>query len=151
MPNAHAITVAGDSDRPRIFQVWEASVRATHDFLTEDDIQFLIPRARQALETYTPIHVLRDQAGDVYAFMGVSGACVDMLFVHPDHRGNGAGRALMEYAIRELGASEVDVSEQNTGARGFYEHLGFRVVGRSPLDPSGRPIPVLHMKLEPQP
>jgi hypothetical protein len=45
----------------------------------------------------------------------------------------------------------VDVSEQNTAARGFYEHLGFRVVGRSPLDPSGRPIPVLHMRRESRP
>jgi ribosomal protein S18 acetylase RimI-like enzyme len=40
----------------------------------------------------------------------------------------------------------VDVNEQNPAARGFYEALGFVVVGRSPLDEGGRPFPVLHMR-----
>jgi putative acetyltransferase len=40
----------------------------------------------------------------------------------------------------------VDVNEQNPAARGFYEALGFVVVGRSPLDDGGRPFPILHMR-----
>jgi len=31
-------------------------------------------------------------------------------------------------------------------ARGFYEALGFVVVGRSPLDETGRPRPLLHLR-----
>jgi putative acetyltransferase len=44
------------------------------------------------------------------------------------------------------GALAVDVNEQNEAALGFYEALGFSVVGRSPTDEAGRPFPVLHMK-----
>jgi putative acetyltransferase len=40
----------------------------------------------------------------------------------------------------------VDVNEQNEAALGFYEALGFSVVGRSPTDAEGRPFPTLHMK-----
>jgi putative acetyltransferase len=41
----------------------------------------------------------------------------------------------------------VDVNEQNEQALGFYRHLGFEVVGRSPLDGQGKPYPLLHMTL----
>ncbi len=141
-----AITLAHARDLPRIFEVWESSVRATHHFLGEADIQFLIPLVRQALAHFTPIHCLRDPDGEVHAFMGVAGSKIEMLFVHPDRRGAGAGRTLVEYAIDEFEADTVDVNEQNEDAVGFYEHLGFRTVGRSPLDSAGQPFPILHMK-----
>ena len=142
------ITLADARDEARVFAVWEASVRATHDFLGEADLQFLIPLVREGLAHFTPIHCLRDARGAVCAFMGVHDGKVDMLFVHPDWRGRGAGRILMQYAIAVLGAREVDVNEQNTQAVGFYQHLGFRVVARSPLDVTGKPFPILHMALE---
>jgi ribosomal protein S18 acetylase RimI-like enzyme len=52
------------------------------------------------------------------------------LYVAPDHRGRGLGRALMEDAIRlarEEGADYMDLgtSEDDTAARGLYESLGF--------------------------
>lgn len=148
---ASPVTLADDNDQPRLFEVWESSVRATHHFLSEDDMQFLIPRVKTALAAYTPIHCLRDADGRVFAFMGVAGRNIDLLFVHADHRGAGAGRTLVEYAIRELGADSLDVNEQNPLAIGFYEHLGFKTVGRSPLDGQGRPFPILHMRFGTKP
>ena len=50
-------------------------------------------------------------------------------------------------AIARLGATRVDVNEQNEPALGFYRHLGFAVVGRSALDGQGRPYPLLHMSI----
>ena len=41
----------------------------------------------------------------------------------------------------------MDVNEQNSAARGFYEACGFAVEGRSELDDQGRPYPLLHMRL----
>jgi putative acetyltransferase len=69
-----------------------------------------------------------------------------MLFVHPDHRGRGVGRTLAGHAIA-AGARTVDVNEQNAQAVGFYERLGFVVVGRSERDADGKPFPILHMAL----
>ncbi len=142
-----SVTVATDADRPRLFEVWEASVRATHLFLTEEDVQALVPYVREALAQVTPVHCLRDEAGAVCAFMFVEQSKIEMLFVSPSHRGAGAGRLLVEYAIRSLGAREVDVNEQNLLAIGFYEHLGFRTFDRSPFDTQGNPFPLLHMVL----
>jgi putative acetyltransferase len=142
-----AISLAAESDRLRLFEVWEASVRATHAFLSEDDIQALIPLVKEELAHFSPIYCLRDSAGQVIAMMGVAGSKMEMLFVHSDHRGTGCGRRLTEFAIEQLGVTEVDVNEQNEKAIGFYERMGFHRVGRSAVDPQGNPFPILHLRL----
>ncbi len=136
------------AERARIGEVWEASVRATHDFLSAADLADLIPLATDALRQLSPIYCVRDAAGTIVAFMFVEHAKIEALFVDPAHRGRGAGRALVEHALRELGARTVDVNEQNPLAIGFYERLGFRAVGRSPRDGQGKPFPILHMELD---
>jgi putative acetyltransferase len=141
------VSLVGDADRPRLMEVWEASVRATHHFLSESDLEVIIPLAREELTRIAPIHCLREANGSVYAFMSVDGARIESLFVDPTQRGSGAGRRLVEYAINRLGATEVDVNEQNDLAIGFYERLGFRTFERAPLDAQGLPFPILHMKL----
>jgi len=55
---------------------------------------------------------------------------LEELYVVPDRRGEGLGRALMEAAIelaRRRGATRMDLgtSEDDTAARGLYESLGF--------------------------
>lgn len=141
------VGIAEARDLGRLFDVWEASVRATHHFLREADIQALIPVVRQTLAGTAPLHCLRGADGRACAFMGVADGKVEMLFVHPDARGSGAGRTLMRHAIEVLNAAEVDVNEQNAQAVGFYRHLGFESFARSALDPLGNPFPVLHMAL----
>jgi ribosomal protein S18 acetylase RimI-like enzyme len=49
-----------------------------------------------------------------------------------------------------LHADSVDVNENegNDQAIGFYRHLGFRQIGRSPVDPAGNPFPILHLALQ---
>ena len=70
-----------------------------------------------------------------------------MLFVAPGVRGQGAGKRLLNHAIEEFGATMLDVNEQNGQAVGFYLHMGLEVVGRSELDSTGKPYPLLHMRL----
>ena len=48
--------------------------------------------------------------------------------------------------LREFVPAAVDVNGQNPQTRGFCEHLGFRVTGRSELDGQGAPYPILHMQ-----
>jgi putative acetyltransferase len=56
---------------------------------------------------------------------------------------------LVAHAQERLsGAVSVDVNEENAAARSFYEALGFVLVGRSPLDDTGRPHPLLHLRRE---
>lgn len=142
-----SISIASDDDVPRLFDIWEASVQATHDFLHPDDFLVLVPVVERTLREFTPLHCVRDAAGQACAFMGVSEGMIEMLFVDPPYRGQGAGRALVEFAIAQLGATQVDVNEQNRQALGFYERMGFVVQKRSEQDPYGKPYPILHLAL----
>ena len=126
--------------------VWEASVRATHHFLCEEEIVRLRNFVPSALATVSHLVVATDAEGKAVAFMGVDGQKIEMLFVVPAERGHGLGRCLVEYGLSAFGVAAVDVNEQNPQARGFYEHLGFRVVSRSERDGQGAPYPLLHMR-----
>jgi len=134
-------------DFPRVIEVWEASVRATHHFLSEADIQFLKPLIPDALSHVAELACVRDGAGQVAGFLGVEDGKVEMLFIHPEWRGQGLGSRLLRYAVEVLGARLVDVNEQNEQAVGFYLRMGFKVEGRSELDSTGKPFPLLHMRL----
>ncbi|MFT9096710.1 MAG: GNAT family N-acetyltransferase, partial [Gluconobacter cerinus] len=89
-----------------------------------------------------------NNSGRILGFCGVHERNIEMLFISPESRGLGIGSLLLEYAVNNQGAVKVDVNEQNVQALGFYEHLGFNVVGRSPLDGYGKPYPLLHMELK---
>lgn len=143
----HKIIPVVPSDYPEIVVVWEASVKATHHFLAEEDLLFY----RQAIATqYLPsgmlqLFCIRLEDGCIAGFTGLSDDGIEMLFIRPDLRGTGIGKALLHYAVADQGKKKVDVNEQNTQALGFYEHYGFHVTGRSELDGSGKPYPILHM------
>ena len=74
--------------------------------------------------------------------MGIDGRKLEMLFLAPE------GRMLLEYGITEYGVKELTVNEQNPQAKGFYEHMGFRVRERSEIDEQGNPYPILFMELQ---
>ena len=137
-------------DYSRVVEVWEASVRATHDFVDPADIEIFRAMVRDALPDVPHLIGVRDDDGQVAGFIGVADDEVAMLFLHPDARGQGAGRRLLSYAITQLGATRLDVNEQNPQAVDFYLHMGFEVVGRSELDGTGKPYPLLHLKATPK-
>ncbi len=135
------------ADFPEIVDVWEASVRATHDFLSESDIQYLKPLILNEYLKAVELFCIREE-GKILGFLGLSPDKIEMLFVRPDARGKGVGKNLARFAIYEKGIRKVDVNEQNPQAVGFYKHIGFEVVSRSPLDPQGKPFPILSMELK---
>ena len=134
-------------DLPRVVEVWEASVRATHDFLSEADIEFFKPRVREEVQHGVELACMRDSGEQVAGFVGVAEGKIEMLFIDPAWRGRGIGRRLLGHAVNVLGATVVDVNEQNEQAVGFYLRMGFEVVGRSALDGLGKPYPLLHMRI----
>lgn len=126
--------------------LWEKSVRATHHFLTEEDIQALVPLVRTGVAGIATLVVATDN-GEPVAFMGVDADKIEMLFVAPGCFGKGIGRELAELGIARYGVRYVDVNEQNPQALGFYRCLGFEVFERTELDGQGNPFPLLKMKL----
>ena len=131
----------------RLVDVWEASVRATHHFLSEADIQSLKPLVLDGLLGLTHLLCVRDMTDDLVGFVGVADGKMEALFVHPSWQRAGIGRRLTRHAVVELRATTVDVNEQNEQTVAFYLRLGFKVEGRSEVDSMGRPFPLLHMQL----
>lgn len=140
------ITQPAPQDYDQLLSLWEASVRSTHHFLTEDDIRFYKPIVRNEYLPAAELYILRNDAGKIAAFMGLSREQVEMLFVHPDERSKGYGKQLMEYALQEKHIYKVDVNEQNEQACLFYQHIGFSVMSRDETDAMGKPFPILHLQ-----
>jgi putative acetyltransferase len=140
---------AQSDDAPELLDIWLRSVRATHAFVTVADISFLQPRVRDYLASdASELYIICTDAGAVAGFMGLSGNEIEALFLAPEHLRRGLGTRLIAEArsLRPGAELTVDVNEQNTGARRFYEASGFVVEGRSELDSQGLPFPLLHMR-----
>lgn len=140
-----SIRKAERNEFPILVDLWERSVRATHHFLKENDLQEI---KRNMPVMYLPgvdLHIA--VAGEtVVGFVGLSGNMIDMLFVDADCIGRGYGSALLNFAI-DMGCDKVDVNEQNESALLFYRSKGFRMTGRDDTDAEGKSYPILHMSL----
>jgi putative acetyltransferase len=135
------------ADHLKLLEIWEASVRATHDFLKEEDLQELKLLILEQYFDAVDLRCAKNSKGEILGFCGVHDGAIEMLFISPDARGKGGGACLAAYAIKEQGATKVDVNEQNEQAKGFYLHIGFSVVGRSAVDGQGKAYPLLHLAL----
>ena len=131
----------------KLVEVWEASVKATHHFLSEGE--------RERIKTYVPLALQQverllaawETPGKPLGFLGVSDDCLEMLFLSPQARGKGLGRRMLQRAIDEYGVTRLTVNQQNPQAVGFYLHLGFQITGSSPTDEQGGPYPLYTMSL----
>lgn len=128
-----------------LLNVWEASVRATHLFLSDAEVKRIKEYVPQALESVE--HLIVAESEKPVAFMGTQNGRLEMLFITPAERGKGIGKQLLQYGIQNYGIAEVTVNEQNPQAVGFYEHMGFKAYKRTDLDEEGNPYPLLYMKL----
>lgn len=141
------IESAEKTEYQQLIEIWESSIRATHDFLAECDLVELRSLILDQYFKAVDLSVARSGEGELLRFCGVSDGNIEMLFIAPKARGKGVGTLLTQHAISVQGATRVDVNEQNEQALGFYKHRGFEVIGRSPLDGQGKPYPLLHMQL----
>jgi putative acetyltransferase len=142
-----SIRRATPTDREALLDIWLRSVRATHAFLSEEDIQSLLPLVRDYLTSAEPeFWVLCAESGAPVGFMGLAGSKMEALFLAPEFQRRGGGRQLVQHAQQFHRALTVDVNEQNPAACRFYAACGFVVEGRSALDSTGRPFPLLHLR-----
>lgn len=140
-------------EQETLHALWERSVRATHDFLTEKDILYYSPIVRAALASGMEFWVAADgEKNEPLGFAGLDGNSpgngwkLEALFVDPAASRKGVGALLVRHARLLKGILTLDVNEQNPGAFAFYRRVGFVETGRSPVDGSGRLFPLIHMR-----
>ena len=131
----------------RLLEVWEDSVKATHNFLSKEKIEKIKEYVPQALKGIAHLIIIENEIHQPVAFMGIEENKLEMLFIKNSERGKGLGKRLLNYGIENYGVNELAVNEDNPQAKGFYEHMGFKVYQRNELDDQGNPYPVLYMRL----
>ena len=139
-----------DRDQALIEQlliVWESSVKATHLFLSEKEIESIKKYVPQALKEIPHLIIVENKNQIPVGFMGIENQHLEMLFVSNEERGKGLGKELLNYGIGQYSVNDLAVNEQNPLAKGFYEHMGFEVYKRTNQDEQGNPYPLLYMKL----
>ena len=131
-----------------LLNVWESSVRATHNFISNEEIEKIKEYVPQALAGISNLIVETDENEKPIAFMGIEENKLEMLFIKDSERRKGIGKKLLNYGIEKYGVNKVTVNDDNPQAKCFYEHMGFKVYKRNELDDQGNNYPVLYMKLE---
>lgn len=131
----------------QLLGVWENSVKATHLFLSENEIENIKKYVPQALSEVHHLIIVENENQIPIGFMGIVEQHLEMLFISHEERGKGLGKKLLKYGIKKYSINDLAVNEQNPLAKGFYEYMGFEVYKRTENDGQGNPYPILYMKL----
>lgn len=132
-------------DYPILIEIWDRSVRASHDFLSENDFREI--KSRLASEYFPNVRLFCCEDDEVMTgFIGTIDNKIEMLFIDSLYRGKGYGTLLIKEAIKN-GATLVDVNEKNASALQFYMANRFQITDKSETDSDGRPYPILHLSL----
>lgn len=135
-----------DAFREQVIDVWERSVRATHLFLLDKDLEII--KALVKMVDFDRFITFCAMEGDrVVGFLAVKEKKLEMLFLDPAFIGKGIGAEMVSYAISKLRVTEVDVNEQNTHALEFYKRMGFVAYARNEKDGLGKAYPIISMRL----
>ena len=131
-----------------LLDVWEKSVRATHLFLSDSEIKRIREYVPQALKGVANLVVAKNENNAPIAFMGIENGMLEMLFITPEEREKGLGKTLIRHGIETYAVEKLTVNEQNSQAKGFYEHMGFKIYKRREKDDQGNPYPLIYMSLK---
>lgn len=86
----------------RLLEVWENSVRATHLFLSDNEIKSIKEYVPEALNGIAHLVIAEDEKSGSVAFMGIEKGTLEMLFISPEERGKGLGRRLIQYGLKTI-------------------------------------------------
>lgn len=126
-----------------ILEIWEKSVRHTHDFLAEEDIQFyknVIPEYLENVDL-----VLWKDEQRIIGFSGTSEEELVMLFLDPIFIGKQYGSEILMELIASESIKRIDVNTQNEHAKRFYLNHGFEIESEDAVDGFGKPYPMTHL------
>lgn len=130
-----------------LVDIWESSVRATHLFLSQKEIDKIKEYVPKAIENVEHLIIAYSDQDYPIAFMGIEKQKIEMLFVKNVERGKGVGTKLIKFGIVNFAICEVTVNEDNIDAIKFYKSIGFEIYKRSDIDEQENNYPILYMRL----
>ena len=118
--------IANKNDYKLVLEIWEKSVKQTHDFLAEADFNFykaIIPENLDEVKLY-----LWEDNGEIVGFIGKR-----------------YGSQILIELIETEDIKRIDVNSQNKYAKHFYLSHGFEIESEEDLDGFGKPYPITHL------
>lgn len=79
----------------QLLEVWESSVKATHLFLSENEIEEIKKYVPQALNEIPHLIIVENENQVPIGFMGIAEQHLEMLFISDEERGKGLGLSLI--------------------------------------------------------
>ena len=95
----------------QLLNVWESSVKATHLFLSESEIENIKKYVPQALKEIPFLIIAENENQIPIGFMGIVEQHLEMLFISPEERGKGLGKELLKYGIKKYSINDLAVNE----------------------------------------
>lgn len=125
-----------DEDCDGVLEAWEAASLVATPFLSAE---FMAGEREQIRAVWLPKAEtwVYEADGRIAGFVSLIGQEVGAIFAHPDYQGRGIGRALMDHAVRLRDELFLDVFEDNTIGRRFYERYGFQSESKHVHEPTG--------------
>ncbi len=114
------------ADYGALLDIWLRSVRATHTFLSEEDIRAFLPLVRDHALTELEVWVLFADEGTLMGFMGLSGNRLEALFLAPEFFRRGGGRRLVEHARKLEGTTVAGRQRAEPAGAGLLRVAGLR-------------------------
>ena len=71
----------------QLLKLWESSVKATHLFLSEDEIENIKKYVPQALKEVPDLIIIENENQIPVGFMGIAEQHLEMLFISNEERG----------------------------------------------------------------
>ncbi len=112
-------------DTYAVVATWRSASALAHPFLTQ---AFIDREAENVRNVYLALAEtwVTEIDGEVVGFIALIEDVVGGLFLDPAYHGKGYGRAMLDKAVAERGALQVEVFKENGSARRFYAAYGFQ-------------------------
>jgi GNAT superfamily N-acetyltransferase len=139
------IRASEPADADDLIRVWLASTIPGQSFLPEDHWRAMEPAIREELMPIAATWVVVEH-DELVAFMSLLGNSIGGLSTHPDHQGEGHGRALIEHARERYTPVLVEVFEANEAASEFYRGCGLSITSAESTRSPGFPQLILRLE-----
>jgi len=142
------IRKATKNDFDQMADIWEDSVASTYDFLTMKEITGLKKIIKEKYFTNDEIsYYVLVENDEIGCFTGIIGDKIEFLFADPSKFGFGLGKTMLMHALKNHGATKVDVHEANMHALSFYSKYGFEIKEKLNKNVFGKIYPIYHLKV----
>lgn len=125
-----------DEDADGVIEAWYAASLVATPFLSDE---FMSGERGNIRTKWLPMAEtwVAEIDGAVAGFISLIGDEVGAIFVHPHYQGRGIGRELMDHAAGLRDQLFLDVFEENSIGRRFYDRYGFQFVSKHLHDDTG--------------